>query len=604
MVPNMQLRSLVRVCALATLLFNRSVFAADPVTITFEEQGLPVPNTDHGSAITIKGAVFEGGTLVGTAQNHWYLSNCGVGCLGDAVVMHLPVGAKNVSLDVGGAGDCFIFLGGCLAVVVWDGQDSYPNTPVAKVPGNLDGIFTTVTIPEVKTGLIQIEAQRLFTFRYGGFAQIDNVMYTPPAPGAEYAISAHLTNPLTLPEQKKAPASATVPLGSRFVLGMQRVGSPNQAIVANFTMGNATLASAQSDPTLYPASALLEFNPEPSETTKIFQAVHLGTQAVVITPDDSSIPKQVVTVTVVKPASVGTTHSTVTVGNDSFDLDAKVIEWADKRGIPPYLIKGIIDRETGATFNAFEWRYEPLTTDWDEFSGASRGPDLAAGQNGRALPRYAPYRLEYDDDHPRGTLLVDSEDVHPRHVFYSDSTTKTHFADEEQLVSAYAIVSQNEFWQHWIAILGNVKKKAYVKKDPKTALSWTADTTLASSYGLMQVLFSESFDNYNYPGISGQLRPYYLFDTPTNVTQGAGSLQVGSGVYVSKYRFQNGYDDTGEFSPQYKTPETLDDEYKSGLFGYNGEFCDFITAQHQCYGPDTMNRSKKYLPVPATNVLH
>jgi hypothetical protein len=400
--------------------------------------------------------------------------------------------------------------------------------------------------------------------------------------------------------------NGTIPLGARFSLSLERVATPPTAVMASFQLGPASLTNAQTDPTLYPSSALLQFNGQDSATVKTFQAVHLGSQNVVITPDDSSISRVTVTVNVLAPSGLGTTHRTVTDGGASYNLDTKIVEWADKRGIPPQLIKGIMDRESASLFTPKEWRYEPLTTDWDNF--APPCPTLGLGadvcHNERARARYVPYRMEYDASHPRGSLLVDSEDVHPRSVFYSDRKNGVHFADSQQLVSVYDIVSENESWQNWIKILGNQKKKALLTSSQlQSTLSWPANTTLASSYGMMQVLFEESFDSYGYAGIQGQRRPYYLFDLPANVAAGAGSIPVGSGVYVFKYRWENGFNDTNDFAPVYDNPAKLDDDYQNGLMGYNGDFCLTITLQKQCYGPDTMNRIKKYPPVAATNIF-
>jgi hypothetical protein len=399
------------------------------------------------------------------------------------------------------------------------------------------------------------------------------------------------------------PIAATVPLGARFTLSLQHAGPTPTSIVANFGIGLAGLTNAQADPALYPSSALLEFKAASSEDTKTFQAVHLGTQTVVITPDDSSLTRVVVAVKVVRPAKLGTTHQTVTLGSNSFDLDAKIIEWADKRGIPPQLIKGIMDRESASKFRPLEWRYEPLTTDWDDFAPPcpAFGLGVFVCQDGRSLQQFVPYRMEYDSAHPRGALLIDAEDVHPRSAFYSDFAQRIKIADSAQLVTAYAIVSENESWQNWIKILRSQSKHVLLD-DPtmiQTALSWPANTTLASSYGLMQVLFAESFDNYGYVGIGGQRRPYYLFDVPTNVAGGGGSIPVGTGVYVFKYRKTNRFDKKRQFSPAYDTPAELDAHYLKGLMAYNGETC----LRSDCYGPDTVSRIQNYLPVASSTIF-
>jgi hypothetical protein len=405
-------------------------------------------------------------------------------------------------------------------------------------------------------------------------------------------VGGQLTQPQNLPEHKSGETvTARVPLGARFQLWVQNPLQGSTPVSALFDLGTASLQNAQIDPELYPSSAILEFDAAKSATTKTFQAMHLGTQNVVITPDDPSLPHRTVIVQVVPPASLGSTHATITFANASFNLDDQVVAWADRRGIPPQLVKGIMDRESDSKFYPLTWRYEPLTTDWDNFAPAPYG------QNQRARSEYAPYRMEYDTAHPRGAWLVDSEDVHPRSVFWIDMAKTGKIGDQQQLVSVYTIYSANDSWQNWYKNLKSVSKKSLLLPSTvATTLSWAANTTLASSYGLMQVLFSESFDNYGYFGIGGRRRPYYLFDTPPNITGGGGSIQVGTGVYVFKYRWENDFNDAGLFSPQYDTVEKLDDDYQNGLMGYNGSFCQAST----CYGPDTMTRTQKYLPVPSS----
>ena len=201
--------------------------AQAPVSITFEEAGLPALNTDHAQTVTVKGITLQEGTLVGTSQNAFYQSYCAVGCLGDAIFVRIPVGAKNVTLEVAGNGGCYSFLDECLPVQVWDGSPNFPNVPVAIVEGGPWNKFTPVSIDEVKSGVIWIIAQRLFHSRDGGFCEVDNLTYTPPPPPvAKYEITAHLTTPLTLPEHKAGPVTATVPLGRVLFSGCRKPRRP------------------------------------------------------------------------------------------------------------------------------------------------------------------------------------------------------------------------------------------------------------------------------------------------------------------------------------------------------------------------------------------
>jgi hypothetical protein len=425
----------------------------------------------------------------------------------------------------------------------------------------------------------------------------------PPPPDLLNILAQNVTtNAATETKPIRGSITASIPLGSRFTLALQKSTQP---VAATFTLGSAQLENPQVDPSLYPHDALLEFDAATAAATKTFQAMHLGSQTIVIDPTSGTVPRQTVTVNVTRPASVGTTHGTVSYNGDSLNLDERIIDWADRRGIPPQLIKGIMDRESAPGFNPLEWRYEPLTTDWDNFAPPPRG------QNWRAKTLYAPYRLEYDATHRRGWLLVDSEDVHPRAEFYADRTGATvHMAcrppfncidDAAQFVGTYTLYAQNDWWQNWHSNLWSPSKRALLATDAlaQQTLTWPANTTLASSYGLMQVLFQEAFAQYGYPGIRGQRRPFYLFDTPANIRAGGGSLPTGSGLYVFKFRWENDYNDRNEFSPQFRMPADLDDEYENGLMGYNGSF----RQRSDCYGPDTMQRIRSYPPVAPTSIF-
>src|SRR5437660_7484000 len=139
--------------------------------------------------------------------------------------------------------------------------------------------------------------------------------------------------------------------------------------------------------------------------------------------------------------------------------------------------------ETSPRFNAKTWRYEPLSTDWEEFS-----PN---GANKRALPLYDGYRMEYDATHGRGSFLVDSQDVHSRSVLYRDKNTRAPLSDAEQMVTAYTLYLHNDWWQNWLKYVSPVKR-ALILQDPQAVLNWSAQTTIAASYGLMRALYEES----------------------------------------------------------------------------------------------------------------
>ena len=145
------------------------------------------------------------------------------------------------------------------------------------------------------------------------------------------------------------PFYAQVPLGLELRLGIQKKGA---YIPAKFVLAPATLAGVAS-PTLYPTNAVLEYGRNVHEAQKTFRGVHIGTQVLTVTPDDSGIPPFVVTLGVFDPGALG---------NADVQYDPQIVSWGNQRGIPPHLLKGLIKKETGK-FDPFTYRYEPLNKD-------------------------------------------------------------------------------------------------------------------------------------------------------------------------------------------------------------------------------------------------
>jgi hypothetical protein len=240
-------------------------------------------------------------------------------------------------------------------------------------------------------------------------------------------------------------------------------------------------------------------------------------------------------------------------------------------------MKAIMYNESAPSFNAKTWRYEPLSTDWEEFSpnGANKRQDAA----------YVRYRMEYDAAHARGLSLIDSQDVHPRSVFYRDRFTRAPIGDSEQMVTAYTLYLNNDFWQHWLSYVTAAKKKL-IQHDPQAVLDWSAQTTLAASYGLMQVLYEESH-TYGWQGIAGETRPYYLFDIPANIPDG-GSVQTGTAVFATKFLYGN-YNKV-----DFKNSDEFDDALKHGFSCYNS--CSPKTRPITKYGTNAFGNIGLCMP--------
>lgn len=143
---------------------------------------------------------------------------------------------------------------------------------------------------------------------------------------------------------------AQVPLGLELRLGIQKNGV---YLPAKFDLTPATLTGLAA-PTLYPTNAVLEYSRNVHEGQKTFRAVHIGTQTLTVTPDDTSIQPFTFTLGVFDPGTLGDANN---------EFDPAIVDWGNKRGIPPHILKGQIQQESGgsgALFDPKEYRYEPL----------------------------------------------------------------------------------------------------------------------------------------------------------------------------------------------------------------------------------------------------
>jgi len=335
------------------------------------------------------------------------------------------------------------------------------------------------------------------------------------------------------------PITAQIPLGATFSLRLTKPGTLPNGVIANWSLDANAPAPGVTADSLF-NDVLVEYDTTgPAAETKHFHAAHLGSEKVTMVPTDSQLPTRAVTVIVYAPKTLGDPPHEITDGINRYDLDAQIVKWSHAHGVPPQATKAIMYNETLPRFNAKTWRYEPLSTDFDEFS-----PN---GANQRASALYAGYRMEYDATHGRGSSLVDSQDVHPRSVFYRDKNTRAPLGDAEQMVTAYTLFLNNDFWQNWLKN-ASPSKRATILQDPQAELNWSAQTTIAASYGLMQVLYEESLAH-GWTGIAGSARPYFLFDVPANVPDG-GSIQFGTALLADKFKVVNrtqNFHDGGEF---------------------------------------------------------
>lgn len=357
---------------------------------------------------------------------------------------------------------------------------------------------------------------------------------------------------------------AQVPLGLELQLGLK--DAKGDYVPAKYDLSAATLTGLEKD-ALYPTNALLEYGRTVSEKQKTFRAVHSGTQTLTITPDDTKLPKATFTLGVFDPGSLG---------NTDVQYDQMFVDWGNKRGIPPHILKGLIRKE--GPFDPFSYRYEPISkTTGDRYI-----------QTVLTAPTYSSYILATATGLGQGVLLT-ADDIEPRNVF-TIATGQITPSDlcPAACVSARDIFENNDGKQNW-------SDPKYVGStnwwDPANLklLEFTAQTPLASSYGLMQTMYVKAKE-LNWVTKDGRRNPALLFDTPANAAIGGGSVAVGTLEFYKAYRACN----TGNLATD---PDFADSAaYKSQIVDTMNWYNHGNASRNQTYGDDAWGYSLQFSP--------
>jgi hypothetical protein len=236
------------------------------------------------------------------------------------------------------------------------------------------------------------------------------------------------------------------------------------------------------------------------------------------------------------------------LGTAHTDLDEPIASVSHAKGVLPQYIKAVARQESGGTFNRTAYRYEPIgpyTGDLDVISH---------GQNLRLESPYADYRLatspNYGDSDPALTQggNIDPADIDVRNIYYinrpdcsipgSTAVVTRHVQPCDTYVSAGEIYFANPR-QNW-----SIGSKGRLVEANPALLEFTAQTGLASSYGLMQVMYITAIQKLTWQGTSDETRghpagsknPSFLFDTDENEAVGGGSVRLGAHFLAGKMR--------------------------------------------------------------------
>ena len=374
----------------------------------------------------------------------------------------------------------------------------------------------------------------------------------------------------TKPVSDKTTTYAQVPLGLELKLGIK--DAKGDYISAKYQLSQATPAGLEKD-TLYPTNAVLEYGRTVSEKQKTFRGVHIGTQTLTITPDDTKLPKFTFTLGVFDPGALG---------NTDVQYDKMFVDWGNKRGIPPHILKGLVRQE--GPFDPFSYRYEPISsTTGDRYI-----------QNVLTSPPYASYILATSTFLGQGPLLT-NDDIEPRNVFtitrrngITSQITATDICPTG-CVSARQIFEDNDATQHWSnpAFVGSTTD--WWDEPNLRRLEFTAQTPLASSYGLMQTMYVRATE-LHWVTTDGRRNPALLFDTTDNQAVGGGSVAIGTLEFYKAYRACN--------APDLATdPDFADsDAYKSQIIDAMNWYNHGNASRNLTYGDDAWAYGQKFSP--------
>jgi len=322
-----------------------------------------------------------------------------------------------------------------------------------------------------------------------------------------------------------------------------------------------------------------------------FQAVHKGSVRLRIIPADPSVESAVVNINIEDPASIG---------NSRAQFDPLITAFAHKRGIPPQFIKGQIERESG--FNARSWRYEPIASDGD-LGQVSRGrtPPL------REVAPFSSYRLATAADDgalAQGHLLLQA-DIAPRGEGRFPLMIRDPITGQARAIqlndpnpTARELYEVNNVTQHWTRwarrdVLEDIRRNPEI-------LEFVAQTPIASSYGLLQILYPTAILEMQWPGVTaGGQNPAFLFDTAENQQAGGGSLELGTAYFVGVYVEVNSSVD--RTAPQFVDHSELRTSFIRGFNRYNHKYRNPDDARYSTdrYGTAILGFSEAYLPVAA-----
>ena len=409
------------------------------------------------------------------------------------------------------------------------------------------------------------------TFTYG--FDFDAVGIAPPAALKIDLVFPGLSVETPLTQNMKV---ANVPLGADFSLVVK--DQNNRQVSARFAVASVTPLSGIEGTALFPGPTIFKFSGTTlGPDTADFMAVHLGEATISVTPTGQS--PVFLRVKVGPPLRLGNTALS--------SIDNYIINTAHRFGIPPQFLKAQVAQES-PKFDTRAFRYEPLNGVVGDFKVSRGGMALRAdGQIGEHYRLAAKPDILEPAGLPAGDWCLDPARLIPT-VGCVDDLPPERSRYKGDFSSVRSIVDSNpkQNWKSSNSTIDNYKTLKMKSGD------FTPQTGLASSYGLLQVMWATAATTtglWNGRAGDGQKNPSLLFDSNTDPE--SGSLVIGS-RYLANLCAQKCpvYDQT-LVGYGYTSLNDVRQDFVYAWAAYNGKLL---------YGVEVLVRVFNYEPVPTT----
>jgi hypothetical protein len=323
------------------------------------------------------------------------------------------------------------------------------------------------------------------------------MMRSPSSESARIVVTPLDSNQSGVPTPAKEVKDGDVislPLGGLTALTL--VDSSGNPLPAEYSVGQFEIIPAISGQfnianALYKDRVISLFKITPSNSTQVI-SMHLGHQLLVITPIDTSQSPITLKIQIEKP---------IKLGGEKNQYDNIIIDNAHLRGLPPQLIKSLIEHETKGKFDPFAYRYEPETIDLKFLKNPSaknvvifknfliRNINSPILSFVRAFNPRSIYGIYYRTSRTVSSIKSNYESVERRLItaadilYYNNDNLFPPFGKQNWLPRAD---SPNRPTPGIGSALGESIESSL--STYQSVYGFTAQTVVASSYGLMQVI--------------------------------------------------------------------------------------------------------------------